>query len=80
MAAMAVGINQEQLQESLIPLAQGFQAEMDSSAVPGGRSQADKLKGQALASLSHNFNLGCGMLAAFSQSDPAIVAQQIAMV
>lgn len=78
MAAMAVGINQEQLQQSLIPLAQGFQAEMDSSAVPGGRSQADKLKGQALASLSHNFNLGCGMLAAFSQSDPAIVAQEIA--
>ena len=33
MAAMAVGINQEQLQQSLIPLAQGFQAEMDSSAV-----------------------------------------------
>jgi hypothetical protein len=77
MAAMAVGIDQKQLQENLTLLAQGFQAEMDSSAVPGGRSQADKMKGQALASLSNNFNLGCGMLAAFSQDDPLLVANEI---
>lgn len=79
MAAMTTGINPHELHASLLAVAQGFQQVLDSSAVPGGRSQADRTKAIALPSLASNFTVGCGMLAVLDQSrDAAAVARAIA--
>ena len=69
MAGMAVDFNQAELnnatlEQALVNIARGFETIMRSPDVPDGRSQADKIKGQAIAGLVNNYNIGCGMMAA----------------
>ena len=74
-------LNTANLERALVTLARGFQYIMGSADVPDGRSKADKAKGQALAGLANNYNIGCGMMAAMvtAQTNNIVNPADVAM-